>query len=243
MRFKQIRPNLASVYERQYNKPFPNKENYFPIKYDSEKNTFDIKEMRFNFDVTKTNDGFTIERENNVKKVLDINIFEVFARAVKEQVYYTEVQPALEVVKSVVNSHKYQSKTGNSVNEFWKTFIQDVSVNGNTGGTLDYLRGNFSTAILGYKLSTIVIQPLAVIDAMSTVSKEFGMKKAHELVPMVLKMGVSPKTLKDVVDSSLVLRDRKGGQTEIAELRDLSKGELSDNKFRRFWGAYKKKCL
>lgn len=241
--FKEVRPEIASTYESINNIPFPDNENYFPFKYDSSLNTFNIDENAFDFSVTKTKNGFTVKRETVVDKVLDKDIFKVFGRSLSEQVYYAKVQPALDTTRSIVNSREYQKASGVLANKFWANFISDVAKRGSSGGVLDALRSNISIAVLGYKLSTIVIQPLAIFDAMSTLKNEFGYKKAISVLPKIIQMTVSKSARDTALSDSLALRERKGGQVEVGEIEALTEGNLSDKRYKRWFSVYKQNAF
>ena len=237
--FKKVRTTLAATFEAANNREFPNLDNYFPFKY-SKENVFDVVDQPFDFSQTKTAQGFTISRTPGVGKVLDTDIFSVFSRAISEQLYYANVQPQIDLIKSIVNDPVYQKKAGVAVNKFWKTFIEDVARRGNPGGWFDMLRGNISTAVLGYKLTTILIQPLAVVDAMGTLTQEFGITTAMKVLPNLAKMTFSYNALRAAKEESSSLGTRAGGQVEISDIENLTRGSLSSNKFVQGYNIFKR---
>lgn len=238
--FKRVRTSVAATYESTKNMEFPDIPNYFPYKYDKDINVFDVVDQPFDFNQTKTAQGFTVARTPGVNKVLDTDIFAVFAKAISEQLYYAHVQPQLDLVKAVVNDNAYQAQAGVSANRFWSTFIEDVARRGNPGGWFDMLRGNISTAVLGYKLTTILIQPLAVVDAMSTLTQEFGVATALKVLPNLAKMTYSYDTLRAAKEESASLGTRAGGQVEISDIKGLTAGSLSRNPFARGYNTFKR---
>lgn len=242
--FKEIRPQLAAVFEAEKNIPFPDNPNYFPFRYDRDVEMFDINDNAFDFAVTKTAQGFTMSREKVVDRVLDINVFDTFARQVSQQLYYANVQPSLSFAKDVFNSKSYQKAVGKVVHDYWSDFITHVARRGNGADFpgrqfIDNIRGNISTAILGYKLSTIAIQPSAIFDAMIAMRKEFGQVAAMKMLPNLLKMFVKPSALNASIEQSRALQNRQGGQIEIYELRNAARGEFAESRLRRGWHLFK----
>lgn len=240
--FKEIRPEVAATFESIKNTPFPDNENYFPYRYDQEVETYDIEENSFDFDVKKTSQGFTMERENKVDRVLDINIFETFVSSVKKQVYYSKVQPELENIKALLNSKEYQEKADVVTKNYWSQFVTDVATQGRRQGTwsfLDWVRGNVSVAILGYKISTVIIQISGAFDGMMNVKEQLGWKAAAKVFPELVSLAFNKAKLDNTVESSLELQNRKGGQIEIAELQSMYKGMFSPSWYIRSWNKYK----
>lgn len=242
--FKEIRGQVAAVYEAEKNVPFPDNARYFPFRYDRDLETFDIEVSSFDFNPTKTAQGFVMQRQNQVGRVLDINVFDTFARQVTAQVYYANVQPQLSRITKIKNTKAYQDAIGKTANDYLAQYITDVSKRGNGEhflgkNFLDTIRGNISTAILGYKLSTVMIQPSATFDAMVAMRKEFGQVEALKLIPGFFKMMFSKSALDAAVEQSRALQNRTGGQLEIYELRNASQGRFSENKLRRGWYAFK----
>lgn len=243
--FKEIRPEVAGTFEQINNTPFPDIPNYFPLRYDREKELFNIRDQAFDFSITKTSQGFTINRQPSVGRILDINVFKTFANQLSSQIYYAEVQPQLDRTRAIVNSPLYQSKLNKETQDYWKQFVEDVATRGRGTGdfigkdTMDTLRGNISAAILGYKLSTIAIQPSAVFDSMIAIRQELGTKAVLEVIPRFLKMVFSPAALQAASERSIALKNRAGGTLEIQEMRNATRGIFSDSKWRRGWHSFK----
>lgn len=243
--FKEIRPEVAGAFEQINNTPFPDIPNYFPLRYDREKELFQIKDQAFDFSITKTSQGFTINRQPSVGRILDINVFKTFANQMSSQIYYAEVQPALDRTRAIINSPLYQSKLNRETQDYWKQFVEDVATRGRGTGdfigkdTMDALRGNISAAILGYKLSTVMIQPSAVFDSMTAIRQELGAKAVLEIIPRFLKMVFSPAALQAASERSVALKNRAGGTLEIQEMRNATRGIFSDSMWRRGWHSFK----
>lgn len=263
--FKEIRPEIAATYEAINNIPFPDNDRYFPFKYDKEVEKFDITDADFfDFKPTKTPQGFTMTRQEGVNRVLDIDIFKTFATQVQAQLYYAKVQPALNTAKDVVNSSPYQSRISVADQNYWKQFFADVASRGRRSGVkandlLDLksntvrgwvannlfdpstIRMNINTAILGYKLSTVLIQPTALLDGMMNIRKRFGTVTALKVLPQFMRMMFSPNAVRLVQEQSVSLANRAGGQIELKEMQDAQRGQFNPSTWRkgyRKWQEY-----
>lgn len=249
--FKEIRGEIAAAYESQKNLPFPDNPNYFPFKYDNEVEKFDINEDSFfDFTPTKTSQGFTMTRQEGVRRVLDIDIFRTFTSQISKQLYYAKVQPVLTDATDIINAPQVQSSLTVQEQKFFKSFIKDVATRGGrmsdnaviealSKGTA-ILRNNINAAILGYKLSTVLIQPTAIFDAAASVNKRFGTVAAWKVVPNVLRMTFRPSLVREARARSMALENRAGGQIELKELRDAQRGQFSTSRWRKAYNAYQK---
>src|SRR3990167_7008982 len=242
--FKDIRGQIAATYEAINNRPFPNIENYFPLSYDSNVESFTIEENVFDFDVKKTAQGFTMERTNQVGRVLDTNIFRTFVSQVKKQVFYAKVQPELESIKALVNSKEYKAKADKVTLDYWSQYITDVATNGRgqrswMQNIMDWARGNVTLAILGYKISTVLVQISGAFDGMMNVHKELGWRAAAKVFPELISLALNKAKLDASVASSKELQNRQGGQIDIAEMQSMYRGVFSPNAWARGWQKYR----
>ena len=240
--FKRVRPEIAATYEAIQNKPFPDNPHYFPYRYDKDVETYEIDENAFDFDVKKTSQGFTIARENKVDRVLNINVFETFVSSLKKQIYYAKVQPELENIKALLNSHEYQKTADVLTKNYWAQFVTDVATQGRGQGSfpvLDWMRGNVSAALLGYKLSTVLIQISGAFDGMMNVKEQLGWGAAAKVFPELVTLAINKAKLDRTVEGSVELQNRQGGQIEIAELQHMYRGMFSPNWYVRAWSTYK----
>lgn len=245
--FKEIYPSVAGTYEAINNTPFPDIENYFPLKTDKKEERFDIddKDQAFDFKMTKTSQGFTVERQPGAGRILDIYVFRTFSDQISKQVYYSEVQPTIDRTRQVVNTPQYQSKLNQETQNYWRQFIEDVVSRGMGKsrflgqGVLDTARVNISTAILGYKASTILIQPSAVFDSMVALRQELGWGAVAEVIPRFMKMMFSPAAVQSAIETSAALANRQGGVLEIQEMKNATSGIFADSPWRRGWHTFK----
>ncbi len=248
--FKDIRPLVAAAYEAQNNRPFPDNARYFPFSYDKDIEKFDISEQDFfDFVPTKTSRGFTMERVQKVNRVLDIDVFKTFTNQVSKQLYYAHVQPTLSHSVELINSKPVQSQLSTAEQSYYKNFFADVATRGFSAKTeagkaiasgASQIRANLNTAILGYKLSTVMIQPTAIFDSAANINKRFGTVAAIKMLPEFLNVTFNRHALDRVKQMSKTLQNREGGQIEMKELRDAQKGTFSPSPWRRAYQTWQK---
>jgi hypothetical protein len=94
-------------------------------------------------------------------------------------------------------------------------------------------RHNINKAILGFKLSTIMMQPFAVFDGMAYVNAKVGPGAAAKVLGEVSKSFLIPGKTKALVAESEALRQRHGGELAITEELQKAKGESLQDKLTR----------
>lgn len=232
--FRQTEDRLVAVYEELNNKPFVKVDNYFPLKYERKKT--EIPEPTVGQGINrsvKTKQGFTITRVPNVKKVPRTDVFSQFEEAIREQQYFTYVQQALMEVHSLVDTPEYIAKAGEVVSGWWADYLNGVANKGylSRAEHSAFLRGariNLSRAILGYKLSSVVIQPLAIFDAMSYVEMRFGSIAAGKVLANFAASFINPLFAKKAIQLSPSLQMRQGGEIAIEEIESMSGNNIWD---------------
>lgn len=175
-----IKKTMAEV----HNKDFSGVKNYFPFQMDFDKmNGQEISEMFGDTVVTlspdkfgdsqSVQDGFTKERTGGGKKI-KVDALAVYLKHTDNASYFIEMSSEIESAKRVANSQEYNEIAGELGQEIVSDWVSRVATRGGSsgGGTdliLNKLRKNVGLAILGYKISTIVIQPTALADGAALV--------------------------------------------------------------------------
>lgn len=233
-KFNETVDYLAAVYEEIENKPFIKNDNYFPNKYDrSFDDQIDIEAptvgQMIDFSTKQINKGFTFARMKGVKKVLRIDVFNVFAEAVAEQQYYMRVQPVLNEISSIVNDRAYQNRIGKVGVEWWDLYLKSVANKGKIPNfgvwkhidpTLRAIKINLSNAVLGYKIGSALIQPTAIIDAYAYVYLNHGALAANALIMRLAGTLTLPGYAKSIIKKSVALQIRTGGELTIREMQE-----------------------
>ncbi len=238
----QNKDRIGAIYEELENKEFVKLANYIlPIKYEKEFNIIPMEAIQqTRHRITETFQGFTIERQKGVKKLPRIDLFGIFEEAINEQQWYIQMQPDLENIKYLVKTKEYTDKAGELASNWWKDHLDIVARRGNSAtanytpftSMLKAFRLNLNKAILGYKLSSIIMQPFALIDAMAYTQSKFGVSATLEIMKEFTKAFVIPGYAKEFIDVSPALQIRTGGEVAIQET--LEKIGRSENLSSRF---------
>lgn len=225
---------LAAVYEEIENKPFIKTDNYFPNKYDREFDKhLDIEAptvgQMADFSSKQISKGFTFARIKGVKKVLRIDVFNVFSEAVAEQQYYMRVQPVINEIANITNDARYQDRLGKIGSQWWDLYLKSVANKGKIPNfgvwksidpLLRAVKINISNAVLGYKISSALIQPTAIIDAYAYVYLNHGILAANGLILRLAGTLTLPGYSKSIVKKSIGLQIRTGGELTIREMQE-----------------------
>lgn len=244
--FNSTADYLAAVYEEIENKPFIKNDNYFPIKYDrSFDKKLDIEAPTVNqmvdFSTKQINKGFTFARMKGVKKVLRIDIFNVFSEAIAEQQYYMRVQPVINEIANIVSDSRYQERLGKVGSQWWDLYLKSVANKGKIPnfGVWKYIdpglraiKMNLSNAVLGYKIGSALIQPTSIIDAYSYVYLNHGALAANALIMRLAGTLTLPGYAKSITKRSVGLQIRTGGELTIREMQETPMGSKIGRAYR-----------
>lgn len=222
-KMSEFKDQMAAVSEEIENVPFQEIENYFPIKYTEEFNIApgdSVKQTRNRS--TRTFQGFLEARKTGVKEEPRTDFLAVMEEAVNEQQWYMNIQPELENIKPLVLSEEYAQFGGDFAQKFWADYVDVVARRGwsATAKANNFLRRrrvNINQAVLGYKVSTVLMQPFATFDAMAYGQSRFGTKATLQIMKEVSKSWVVPGVTKKTIDGSPTLQQRAGGELAIEE--------------------------
>ena len=225
--------DIAAISEEIENKIFKRIDGYvLPLKYEGEFNILPsetIEQTRYR--TTQTFKGFIYGRQKGVTKTPRTDIFGIFDEAINEQQWYIRMQPELENIKYLVKSKEYVEKAGElASNTFWRSYMDVVARRGwsATAGSNPMLRStriNIGQAVLGYKLTSFVMQPFAIFDAVAYAQSKYGATAALEVLKEFSKSWLNPKYAQRIIAESPALQVRKGGEVAIEEIYDALKIE------------------
>ncbi len=185
----------------------------------------------------KTFQGFTISRKKGVTKVPRIDIFTIVEEAIAAQEWYLNLQPVLIDHADLVFDKRYKEKAGQDAYNWWKDQIDIVARKGWKAGVrfnsgLHTVRQNLNRGVLLYKVSTILMQPFALIDAIAYVYNKYGVAAAASVGKEFTKSWLNWKYAKKLTDASIALRHREGGEVAMEEI--LREAAKKDNVFSKF---------
>lgn len=221
---------VAATYEELTGEIFPELETYIlPLKYENEFNVLPqelIKPTRGRR--TNVEQGFTKERQKGVEKMPRVDVLGLLEEALNDQLWYIHMQPLLTDTAQLVKSPDYQKKAGQLASIWWQEQLDTVARRGwsataQASPTLRNLRGNLTKAILGYKLSTIAMQPFAVIDALAYATSKYGARAAADVIAEATKAWINPRLAEATIKNSPALSMRLAGELVVEEAMDAAK--------------------
>lgn len=233
---------IAALYEETKNEPFvklPNR--ILPLKYEGE--TYVSAEEALLSDhrrTTQAQQGFTQSRKPGVKKVPRVDVLGVFELGLDEQKWYVHVQPVLDDAAKLVKTKDYVEAAGAAGANWWADHLDIMARRGWSSSAhyspfnavLKAARGNLAKAILGYRLSSIIMQPFALFDAMAYAGGRWGATASLEIMKEFTKAWVAPGVAKRTIAGSESLQMRAGGEYAIQEALTAARAQTSlKNKF------------
>lgn len=230
---------IRAVYEEIEGKIFEAINKYFPIKYRKDFNLVPSQAIeQHRYRTTQTPQGFTFGRKPGVELPPRTDIFSILEEAVSEQNWYIHMQPELENTKYLVRTPEYAAAAGQHGANWWKDVLDVVARRGWSATAISSpilraARLNLQQAILGYKITTVLMQPMAIFDALAYATTRFGPQSAHKLMLEFGKTWVNPRYAREFIADSPALTLRKGGEIAIEE-------SLADaRKLHRYYRAFK----
>tara|TARA_R100001530_G_scaffold29113_3_gene23009 strand:+ start:236 stop:4585 length:4350 start_codon:yes stop_codon:yes gene_type:complete len=230
---KQLIPILRDVYGRT----FKEVENFFPFLTDFEAmERTDIEKM-FGNDVPLVElTGLSTlpfkQREGGSNQV-KLNAKDIFSQHIDNAAYMIEMG---EIVNRLQNLN---TETKDIIGEFShgevKAWLKLMQRKNNPDSKkvpwLDWIRNNAGVAILGFKLSTIVIQPTAAFDAMALIGSKAVFQGMNNFL-------LHSKWRKFIKGNFLEVMNRMGGEQAILDIVESNTSRVTLTKIKRasFWG-------
>jgi len=217
-------PEIQDVMRRVYNQPVEKVKNYFSFMTDWK--AMDESEVfqRFGsqapeqYGAPKKNveAGFTKSRVGGAQKI-KINAMDVFMHHTDNTSYLLELGETAKMLGEVASSQQYKELVGDVGQLMIQEWIDVIARKGGATGVhqmawLDTLRTNIGAGILGLKLSTVAIQPTALIDGMGFIGVKYGLKGTANFAS-------SPEWRKFILNMPEI-KDRMGGEFALRELTD-----------------------
>lgn len=243
-------PRVKDVLRRVYNVDPESVANYFPFSADFEAmNALPIQD-RFNFNAPDLVDtmirgdmkgrnfrkntpekGMSIERTGG-KQPLKLNAMEVFLKHLDNVTYLTAMGEKLQTMSAIARDGGYRDAVGDQGQQFVLDWIDVLARNGNRTDKvrlLDSFRKNTSAAMLGFRLSSILVQGTALMDG----AAEIG---GHAFEGME-RLALSKEWRKFVLENMPEIRDRIGDDIHFLEFGGTSVVDKFNQK--AFWALQK----
>lgn len=257
-RLDELRPQIADVLRKEYNKELGKEENYFSFLTDWEAmNDAEIFE-RFgsgvkDFSPRKKNPemGFTKERTGAGQQKIKLDAMRIYRQHMDNAYYMINMAHQLRIMSDVAKDPKVGEAIGDLGREL---LLKYTDVMARKGGAeqarkieaLDWLRKNAGVAQLGFKVSSALIQPTALFDGATMIggwafrglqdvalSKDIRKFIVEHMPEVRDRIGDDPAFL-ELSDKTLFQRSQQGS---LAPLKALDKMTASGVA----WGAYLKK--
>ena len=220
----ELRSPVAEVMRTVYNKELGQVENYFSFVTDWKAMTDTEVFQRigegvqeFGRPTKEVEKGFTIERTGVGKQKIKIDAMEVYLKHIDNVSYLLNMARDNRMLFEIANSKEFGEIAGEVGQNTTLEWVDVISRKGGRTGDqqiafLDALRRNVGIARLGFKLSSAIIQPTALMDGASLIDG-WAFKGARD----VLSRG---DIRKFIMDNMPEIRDRVGDDRAFTELSE-----------------------
>ena len=217
-------PEIQDVMKKVYNQPVEKVKNYFSFMTDWK--AMDEAEVfqRFGSQTPEqygtprknVEAGFVKTRVGGDQKI-KINAMDVFTQHTDNTSYLLELGETAKMLGEVAFSPQYAELVGDVGQLMVREWLDVIARKGGAAGAseiaiLNTLRKNVGIGILGLKLSTIAIQPTALIDGMGFIGAKYGTKGATNFL--------TSKEWRKFILEMPEISDRMGGEFALRELTD-----------------------
>jgi hypothetical protein len=171
-----LRPEIAEVMRDVYNADLAEVQNYFPFVTDFEAmSEKDISE-RFmlgapeqgNFKRINVEKKFTLQRTGAGKQKIKLDAMQVYLQHLDNAAYLVTVGRHTKMLADIAKSETYLDAVGDRGQAFMLDWLDTIARKGRKSGdkirVLDGLRKNIGMATLGFRLSSVLIQPSSLMD-------------------------------------------------------------------------------
>jgi hypothetical protein len=192
--FDDMYPDVRKYTQDVYNADVGQVENYVSFMSNSE--LMNELEMYDRFGVnaedafrkrTKTvEQGFAKERAKESTIKLELNIDKIFRRHIDDVAYMLEMGRDIKQYFEIVNSPTMRTKLGDMGSLAWLEYLDLMARKGGTEGAkriaaLDILRKNAGAGVLGFRLSSALVQFTSFTDSVGTIGAEWATKGASNI--------------------------------------------------------------
>jgi len=213
-----LRPQIAQVMRKVYNKDLAEVKNYFPFMMNFDAMSDTEIENRFGDSVEMfgkkpkgdVKKGFTEERVGGTFKVR-LNALDIMTQHLDNATYLVEMGESIKFLQEIAKGNDYKGIVGQDAQDFMTQWLSLLAKKGalKRDGGLDYARRLAGIYALGFRLSTGLIQATALMDGATYIGPW--------VVNGMTKMTEDPWR-KFILDNMAELRDRVGDDPAIAQL-------------------------
>lgn len=217
---------LAQVYEKVTGQKFVKVDKYSaPLRYMDEPDTAVSQLVRRNYkrpQVVDKSKAFT-ERVEYTTRTPRSDFLNLVTAQLHDQQWMIHVLSRVESTRKFLEHPIYAKAASKDTLKYWGEYLSAIQNRGSNAvasgmqGMLKQARLNLNSAILGYRLSSIMIQPFAVFDAMAYATTRFGPRAALDILNETARSWVNPRAASNYIRGSKALVTRQGGELAIRE--------------------------
>jgi len=188
----ELQPEIAEIMKNVYNQDLGKVKDYFSFMTDWER--MDEAEVfkrmagladEYNRPTKNPELGFTKKRRGGKQKI-KINAYEIVSRHIDNAVYLINMARDNRMLFEIANSDMFREKAGARGQRIVLEWVDLISRKGGRGQgnripALDVLRKNVGAAVLTFKLTSALIQPVTILDGAAYIGN-YSFKGASDVV-------------------------------------------------------------
>ena len=184
-------PTVQRLTEELYNRPINKVANYFPVQTDwdamSVQEIVDLTENpEFRRLQKNVEQGFTLQRKGGRQKV-KLNALDIFHKHITDVAYFVTMARNIKLLSDVAVHPDYQAAAGQYGQHLVRRWLDIMARMGGVDGdkriaAIDSLRRNFGAGVLGFKLSSILVQPTALLDGAAQIGGRYVFQGFNRVV-------------------------------------------------------------
>lgn len=189
---------IEKVMNEVYNTELVPVENYWPMMTDWDRtektaNVFGL-EMDADGNFVKTPEptgglkknvsaSFTVKRRGAGDQILKMNAFHNLHKHIQDVNYYVHVGPTVKYLQEIANRPDYGQTVGSIGQKIVREYLDTMARQGGMNGShilrwVDSIRNNIGVGTLGFRLSSILIQPSSFFDGAGLIGGRWAFKGA-----------------------------------------------------------------
>lgn len=225
-KLEAVKPAIAKVMRETYNAELTEEENYFPFITDwslmeSATDMYGLEQDdNGNWVRKNVTQGYTKERTGAGDQKVEVDALRAFHKHMNDVFYYIHAGPSIKYLQELASSDEYKKIAGDLGQRMVTQYLDTMARHGGMAGGhvlrwVDYLRNNVGVGTLGFRLSSMLIQPVSLIDGFGLIGSRWGFKGAINVT--------EPKWHKFIRDNMIEIRDRVGDDYAFENQNQLAK--------------------
>jgi len=211
-----LHASLTEKMAKENNVNLGKQENYFPMMTNYGVTKPLLEELEQMGRMKSVVFGATQERKENAHQVLKLDAFQVFDSYVGKSTYFIAMDSTIQKLNKIASSEKYRKAVGENAQRSVLTWLDVLARKGGSvkkearwEEKMNEFNNNLSVVMLGLRITTIVKQPLALLDG----AAEIG-AYAFSGTRMIL----DEKWRDFIRENSSEMRNRAGGDPAFMEI-------------------------